>query len=409
MLHRFPHIGDAHIQASHPRNGDRLASLDQIIDAGLATAGLAAWLWPGDVFHQKSTPEDRNAVASRLQRMAAAAPVLICYGNHDAAGDLEIFERLSATFPIIVAARPDVIEFRTATKITAACFALPYPHRAGLVAEGIAHDDLAAAAELQLDPVFIHAAANLHVARALMIGHVNIGGAVSSVGQPQIGRELELSPMLLARLGNIPKAFNHIHRHQEIYGAVYAGSIARMDFGENEPKGFVEWTLDDALICAEATDSAWSWRFVPLETPRQVQIDGRLTREAFTYDIVGDGNPPHDGAALAWAGCDVRVRYRYVRSEVSALDVAKIHAEFAGCRSLKIEGIPELEHQVRAPEIAAAATLEAKVLAYASTLGLAWSDGLAAKLAGLQQRDGEELLAELTRSLTPAAATEALV
>ena len=70
----------------------------------------------------------------------------------------------------------------------------------------------------------------------LFIGHANVGGAVTSSGQPNIGREIELSPRHLDRLGPIYKGLNHVHKAQEIHGAHYPGSICRLDWGEIETK-----------------------------------------------------------------------------------------------------------------------------------------------------------------------------
>src|SRR5688572_13495941 len=93
-------IGDAHL-GPNARQADRLRALDTIIDAGLALGDtLGCWLWAGDVFHAKSTIADRNELAPRLIRMANAAPVIGCRGNHDAHGDLELFSKLQATWPI---------------------------------------------------------------------------------------------------------------------------------------------------------------------------------------------------------------------------------------------------------------------------------------------------------------------
>lgn len=396
-LHRFVHVGDTHVQHGHARNADRLAALDQIIARGYATPQLAAWLWPGDFFHIKSTPEDRLAIAQRLQLMADVAPVIATVGNHDLASDVEIFERLEVEWPIHVVTTPQTIRFKTATQSTAVCFVLPYPHKAGLVSVGVAHAELGQDALHALEPIFMAAAGELADAWLaaeipLMIGHVNVGGALSSVGQPQIGREIELAPALLARLGPVAIALNHIHRHQEIHGAVYAGSIARMDYGEQEDKGYVEWTYDDVA-------AAWSWRFVPIDTPAQHHVEGRLTREGFAIESINGTQKLTVWQDRLWTGADIRCRYRYVKAEVSAIDTAHILAEFAGCRSLKLDGIPELEHQVRAPEIAAAVTLEQKVKLYAASRGIPWTPAMEIKLAQLQAQDGEALVAAITQSL----------
>jgi hypothetical protein len=396
--HVFVHVGDAHVCASHPRNGDRLASLDQIIAAGERLPNLAAWLWPGDLFHQRSTPADRNALAARIQRMAGRAPVLLTVGNHETAEELEIFAKLDAAWPIVLFTMPGERRFDTATGAQACCFALPYPHKAGLVGAGVAHAELGHEAAHLLDPIFMLAEHDLRVAAELgqiplFIGHVNVGGAITSSGQPSIGREIELHPAQLARLGPICKALNHIHKHQEIAGAVYAGSTSRHDYGEQELKGFVEWTFDD--------ERGWSWRFRPLTGPEQYHVDGVLTRDGFRVSAI-NGAVVETVCQQRWTGIDIRCKYRFKQAEVGALDVAKVHAEFAGCRSLKLDPVPELEHEVRAPQIAAAATLEEKVAAYAQHVGMdALTPGVFGKLSALQAKDGAALLSELTGHLVP--------
>ncbi len=261
-------------------------------------------------------------------------------------------------------------------------------------------------------------AATLDGAIPIFIGHVNVGGSISSTGQPQVGRELELDPALIARLDTVYNGLNHIHRHQEIAGAIYAGSICRQDFGENEPKGF---------IVVDATDVAASWQFIALEVPEQLLIEGRLTRDGFQFEHddwmcgsclgSGDDQEPGEGgpcpACLGrgrreWGGADIRVRYHYKKSETSALDSAHILAEFAGCRSLKLDPIAELEHSVRAPEVAAAVTLNAKVEAYCQRREIPWTHGLAAKLDALQQQPSETILASVTKVNEPAPAERAV-
>src|SRR5581483_3778690 len=108
------HIGDFHA-APGPRNADRYRALDQIISESLQLPRLGAFLWPGDLFDAASSTEDRNGLDERLQRMADAAPVVICYGNHDRAGDLDGFARLQAKHRIYVIARPQVQVLQLAT------------------------------------------------------------------------------------------------------------------------------------------------------------------------------------------------------------------------------------------------------------------------------------------------------
>src|SRR3990167_5962571 len=107
---RLIHVGDVHLQHGHPRNADRLASLDQIVDEGRQLDQLGAWLLPGDLFHARSTVADRNDLAERLALMADVAPVVVVRGNHDQPGDLDIFSRLKARWPVSLATRPGVLD-----------------------------------------------------------------------------------------------------------------------------------------------------------------------------------------------------------------------------------------------------------------------------------------------------------
>src|SRR5579864_23385 len=390
----FIHVGDAHLDSASSRGADRVAALTQLVRYVETLDNLAAVIWPGDLFDGESSTEDRNAIAPIIQQLAGRAPLLIVPGNHDRPGELEILERLRTRWPVHVVTHPSVIRLRTTLDPDARVFCLPYVHKAGLVGAGVEHADLGAEAARLLDAMFLAAGDELRQAQVagdvtLMAMHMNVGGAKTGPGQPQIGREIELTPALLARLPeNVAIMANHIHLHQEIHGAVYAGSIARMDFGENDAKGFLQWTFDDV-------ERSWAYSFIPLDVPPQWLIDGRLTRDGFTPDA----------PLPAMAGADVRVRYRFTKAEHAALDVAHIYAAVAGCRSLKLEGVPELEHTVRAPEIATAQTLEAKVTRCAELQGVAVTPGLLQKLSAIQNQSTESMLSALVDDDVPAGVT----
>lgn len=405
-------IGDAHF-GPNGRNGDRRLAFLQILQYGCALPALGAWVLAGDLNDAKMTIDDRNWLAEHLQQMAARAPVVIVAGNHDAPGDLEIFGRLATRYPIVVVTAPEVHRLTLATGGAASIACVPYVHRAALVAAGLPHDDLGAAARQLLEPIFIDAAQQLDEARArgdvaLFVGHMNVGGSIASTGQPQIGQEIELDPALLARLGHVPKILGHIHRHQEIYGAWYLGSIARMDFGEQESKVFGVLSFEAAPDPLRRFGLTWSLDFLPIDVPRQLHIEGELTREAFTWHVVGEGPLPSTVAETV-AGADLRVRYRFNPAEIGALDLAKVYAEFAGCRSLKLEPIAERAHDVRAPEVAAAVTLEDKIRRFAESRGLVITSTLIDKLTALQAHDGERVLTDVATRLGGLVITPAVV
>src|SRR3990167_3265055 len=387
-------IGDVHLQHGHRRTPGRLASLVRIPREGLALDSVGAWLWLGDVFHQRSSIDDRNEVAPRIQAMAERAPVVLLAGNHDLPGDLTILGRLKGRYPILVVDRPQVLALQLATGALAAIAAIPYAHKGGLVAAGVEVAAVGQQAAPILDAIFLDLAEQLRTAKAsgmhtLAIAHATIAGSLSSVGQPMgLERDIAIDAALLTRLGDVPKIFGHIHKPQELHGAVYAGSIARNDFGEVEDKRYliVEFDAGEHRIVS-----------CPLDVTPLWHVEGDLTKESFTWRVTrgpdgeelepprrqcvscqGTGDGQHDalegtlpclacngsGGPVDWTGCEVRVRFRFNPDEKAALDQARILAEFATAKRLELDPIAVRNRAVRWQEGAQAATIGEKVAAF---------------------------------------------
>lgn len=394
MSTTFVHIGDFHA-APGPRNADRYRALDQIIATGEQLSNLGAWLWPGDLNHGRMTIEDRNALAERLARMAAVAPVITCYGNHDAPGDLDVFARLKATWPIYVVWKltGELLRVPLPTGEHASFFVVRYPTKGGLVAAGTQHDEIIPVAADHLDAIFMLASVNLEAARkagdlTLMIGHVNVAGSAMSAGQPNIGHEIEIGPQHLDRLGNIYKGLNHIHKHQAIAGAVYAGSVCRLSWGEIEPKGYVE---------VDVADGVFGWGFNPIDVAPMYHVEGLLTRDSFSYRVTDGPNGKEQEKPASWRGCEVRARVRFKLSERNTLAMAQVHAEFAEARRLEVEPLGVPDRELRVPAVALARTLADKLAAYQGVEQL--TDDMAAKLALLEHGDQQQILNDVRARL----------
>lgn len=390
---RIVGVGDIH-EHPGPRNEDRLAALDQIIREGLQVPELGAWAVAGDLFHAKSTPAGRNALDERLQRMAAVAPVLVLYGNHDEPTDLDGFARLKTGHPIYVYDRPHVAVIRLATSDMAAVFALPYPHKTGLVAAGLAPGAVVDTAADLLDPIFMVAAEQLEAARhagmrTFMLAHANIVGSIASTGQPQWGREIEVSARHLDRLGPILKLFGHIHKPQDISGATYIGSVCRLDYGEVEEKRYI--------VAALEADSSFTIESRPIAVAPMFLVEARVDPTGFHLPADCDAEIARRSCNRDWSGCDVRVRYSYKTSERAALPSEDaIREHFASALRLKIESVAEPDRELRAPEVAAAKTLPDKLAAYRKEVTLPAS--VADKLA-LLEHSGEGLLTIIAERL----------
>jgi DNA repair exonuclease SbcCD nuclease subunit len=393
-------IGDVH---EHPgqRNRDRLQALDQIIDEGLTVANLGAWVVAGDLFHGRSDVEGRNNWDLRFMRMAAAAPVVVVDGNHGERQDLDGFSRLRAAWPIYVFDKPCVTDIHLATGQTASVFPFPYPFKGGLVGARVAHGDLVDTADALLDPIFMAAAARLEAARAaghltFMVGHANIAGALSSAGQPQIGKEIEVAEAHLVRLGPILKLFGHIHRPQEIAGAIFIGSVCRLDFGETEEKRFV--------VAEIAQDSSFTYESRRINVAPMFLVRGSLTRAGFTLAADSDVETLQRFALQDWDGQDVRVRYEYQESERPVLDEQGLRALFASAYRLKVESEVVPDRQVRAPQVAKAVTLDGKLAAMRADGILPAS--MADKVALLEQHDAAAVLRQVKSWLADVESSE---
>jgi DNA repair exonuclease SbcCD nuclease subunit len=413
--HLFVAIGDTHLQQSSPRNPDRLRSLDQIIEENIHRPDLAAWLWPGDLTHARSTPQDRWELGSRAARMASRAPVIICRGNHDPKGELEFYSLIHAAHPVHVVTSIQTLHLRLATGATASVFICPYPDLASLVAAGAPSAEVFQQARAVLEDLFDFGASELADARGrgeltLAMGHCAISGARMSNAQPAIGREVEIDGALLTKLGNIPKMWNHIHEPQEIFGAHFVGSITAQDFGEITPRRYLRMHMrDDA-----GYDAGWSVESCPLDTPRMFHVEGRLTRDEFHWRVVaGRGGPeqvPAEAGALAiadwsnfdWSGCDVRVRYHMLASERPVLNECLVTETFRAARHLQLDPVIESDRSVRAPEVAAATTLPDKVRAVLTSNGQPWTDRRQDKVARLEHHDPEAFIADVRVSIATA-------
>lgn len=401
----FVHIGDLHKQPG-PRGADVLRALDSIIDECIGLKTVAAWLIPGDLFHQRSTPEDRNALADRLLGMTNVAPVILCDGNHDAPGDLAIFGRLKGAWPVYVVSTPYVLDVALPFGQIASLFVLPYPTKGGLVAAGVAPDDVVDTAADPLEAIFTQAAAQLREAEqrghlTLMIGHVNVGGAITSSGQPNIGREIEISARHLDLLGDVYKGLNHIHVAQDIAGASYAGSVCRLNWGEVEAKSYTVVHYEQGVSFEHKGHGAPRWDYTvarrPIDVAPMYHVEGVLTRESFTWHVVGDlitlGTDEATGITVDWTGADVRVRYAFAASERGLVDVERVRREFEGARTLLLEPVAVPDRQLRAPEIVAATTPAAKFEAYCHASGITLTTSLAVKRQLLEQLDAAAAIA----------------
>jgi len=281
---RLLHFADIHIGMENygrldPATGvngrvlDFLHCLDQLIDYGLAH-DVDLVIFTGDAFkHRNPNPTYQRAFASRIKRLAdAGVPVVLLVGNHDLptmvqrASSVDIFRTLDVP-NVIVGRVEDVhpIETRHGPVQVAT---VPYPVRQRLLAhdeyrglsiaaldkklQGIVTENIQALAS-QLEPDV----------PAVLAAHLSVSGATfGSERSVMVGRDAVVLKSALADPAWDYVALGHIHKHQSLndggYPAVvYAGSLERIDFGEEgQPKGFC-WV--------ELSRGETTWEFIEVD------------------------------------------------------------------------------------------------------------------------------------------------
>jgi exonuclease SbcD len=302
---RIAHIADTHIGMENygrvnPETGlnqrlhDFLNSLDQAVDGAIAERVDLA-VFAGDIYKTRDpTPTHQREFARRVQRLAAAGiQTMLVAGNHDVpmsagrATSVDIFRALEV--PSVTVARSIGTHLVQTRSGPIQIVAFPWAIRSLVVAQPEYKN--CTIAELNQAMIDLTRARLRTEAEALdpgmpaiCVGHAHIFGA-------KIGAERLLTmggdPMYDLQTFDLPSvayvALGHIHKHQVLnYAApqvVYAGSIDRVDFGEqDEAKG---WVLVEIGENGQA-----EYEFRPIKARAFLTIEARVESENATEDVV---------------------------------------------------------------------------------------------------------------------------
>ncbi|MBN1640625.1 MAG: exonuclease SbcCD subunit D [Anaerolineae bacterium] len=287
------------------RLGDFLHSLDTIVDAAIdRPADLV--IFAGDAYKTRDpSPTYQRAFARRVRRLSEAGiPTVLVAGNHDIpnatgrAHTLEIFATLDVAH-VSVARSPTVLDIETAHG-PVQVGVLPWIVRSNLLSRdeyknrsleeinGLVLERIEAILTGE-DGLTSHLRAGVpHI----LVIHGSIQGAVyGSERTVMLGQDVVLPLQMVKRPEWDYVALGHIHQHQALEPerdppVVYAGSIERIDFGEErEPKGYV---------VAEVEPGHCTWAFHPLDVRRFV-----------TVRVTADGDDPTAQIVDAIGRCDV--------------------------------------------------------------------------------------------------------
>jgi exonuclease SbcD len=302
---RIAHLADTHIGMENygrlnaetglnQRLHDFLHSLDQAIDGALA-AQVDLVVFAGDIYKTRDpTPTHQREFARRVHRLTSnGVKVVIVAGNHDIplsagrATSIDIFRALEV---------PDVTVARTlGTHVIQTAvgpvqvLAFPWTVRSAV----LAHADFKnhTIAELNQAMIDLNRAKLRTEAEALdpelpaiVVGHTHLFGA-------RVGAERLLTmgsdPMYDLPTFDLPGidfvALGHLHKHQVLHYAapviVYAGSIDRVDFGEQgEDKG---WVYVEVAGKGQA-----EWEFRKVDARPFLTIEATVESDNATEDVV---------------------------------------------------------------------------------------------------------------------------
>lgn len=372
---RIAHLSDLHL-CERVRFAGTLRVLEAFVQ-GVEDRGVDLVLIAGDLVDPRraparATPDERNAFARAVVRLARVAPVVVVRGNHDAIGDWSFLGLLESTHPIHVVEdgfwtgtvwRDGAGRGRSAgvgIRVHAIPWISPRWFADQVRALELDQEEGQAWIEDAVRPYFDAIRADVaergdlpHVG----VAHLSVRGGRLANGQALVGGEVQIGADVLAGLGLDYVALGHLHERQEVApGIWYAGSPNRLDFGE--------------------AGKPCSWNLVDLDDdgPRvtfvELPADELLTLEAVAVDreIGGPVLDLRDGdPSRAAEGVEVRLRVIVPEGLAAEDQIAQMIAELEGQgAAVLLERIPAAALRARdgAEEIAAAPTIRDKVAAF---------------------------------------------
>lgn len=287
----------------HTRLLDFLRSFDELLEYALVEP-VDLLLFAGDAYKNRDpNPTHQREFARRIHRLASAnIPVFLLIGNHDIprtagrANTLDIFATLEVP-NVYVCRKPATYQIPTRAG-PVQIVGLPWIVRSHLLSrEEHKNLSLSEIEELTLSKVENILDKQLEGLNPDLPTILAVHGAVQgatygSERSVMLGQELVLPLGLVKKAAFDYVALGHIHRHQVLRQKhppiVYAGSVDRIDFGEEkEAKGFV---------LAEVERGKAQYKFVELAS----------TRRFVTIEVQADGAEPMAQVQEAIAAHDIR-------------------------------------------------------------------------------------------------------
>lgn len=301
------------------------------------------FLFSGDAYRNSSPePLHQKVFASELKRLSdASIQTILLTGNHDlilrstASHSMSVFQSLEVP-NVTVIDKPRMFKVDTAN---GACqiIALPYVTRHHLMSS----DEYSSMGQAQIDKIIIDKVnAVLHglydeldeSLPTLVTAHMTLDKAIAGIEKELLVGYTQTFPSDIfvdSRLDFV--ALGHVHKHQVIRQdsppIVYAGSLERIDFGEEkEDKGFLH---------IELARKSSQFEFHSIDPRPFITIDCDLTNSV----------DPTQQLLKAikekiTSGCVLRVRYKIKQEQTAKLNMPELEESLKEAMSARL--IPEI-------------------------------------------------------------------
>lgn len=274
------------------RATDFLAALDTMMDFALANA-VHLVIFSGDAYKTRTpNPTYQREFNMRILKLARAGiPVVLIVGNHDIApaegraSTLDVFTTFNAD-NVYVGRTIETLRIDTAGG-PVQVITLPWVQRSRYLTKDAARGK----SVKEVDEMLIQAILNfLNKEKqglspdipSILAAHASVqGAAFGSERSIMLGQDILLPAGDIADPAFDYVALGHVHKHQvlrEQPPVVYAGSMERIDFGEErDEKGFV---------VAEVEKGRARFEFHPVPARRMVTLEMRLKSDDPTAEVI---------------------------------------------------------------------------------------------------------------------------
>lgn len=355
------HTADLHVCEKHHKWVDRALS-DMVRQATVSK--IDAWVIAGDSFDSEisvHTPAFHMFVRHVVD-LAEIAPGIILCGtrSHDWPGVMDVFKEIPTYYPIFVADEPTQICLegsrwvKHSNRPRAVFSCMPSLNKAD-------PEIMDRGARAVLQGYFDDwRTVNQSVdCPTVLITHGEINGCHTESGYAMVSPDWEFSVETLYSAGAEITMVGHVHAFQSWYRTepriqqiAYCGSLARLVYGDLNPKGFLIWDTDH--------ENLPSFEFIESNTRKLLEI---------AFEAEPDMEELEHLAKSADEDTFVRIIWETDKESTHNIDKDAMRKLFAHAGGVKLAGVVHNIQSVRSEGISRALTLHEKIHAYLITAG----------------------------------------